>query len=285
MLWDREAGVVRLGGGGTWLEGPAWVGDRVLVSDIPGNRVLAWSEGGDELEIALAPAEFCNGRTVARDGRVYQCSHGRRAVEELFPDLATVVVVDRTPSGTRFNSPNDVVVSRDGSLWFSDPPYGILKPEEGYPGDLEYGACHVFRLDPSGVLTAVVTDMGHPNGLAFSPDEAVLYVADTSSALGGTGRHVRAYDVASGSCTGGRDFYVGRAGLIDGFRVDVEGRCWFSDGDTVVVVGPDGSVLDTIPIPERVANVCFGPDGWLFVAATTSLYRLRTTTSDAALAG
>lgn len=284
MLWDRETGLARLASGGTWLEGPAWVGDRVLVSDIPGNRVLAWSEGSDEFEVAIPGAEFCNGRTVARDGRVYQCSHGRRALEELHHDLSTTVLADRTPYGTRFNSPNDVVVARDSSIWFSDPPYGILKPEEGYPGELEYRGCHVFRLDRSGELTAVVTDMDHPNGLAFSPDESVLYVADTSSALGGTGRHVRAYDVVDRTCTAGRDFYVGRAGLIDGFRVDVEGRCWFSDGDTVTVVGTGGEVLETIPIPEPVANVCFGPDGWLYVAATTSLYRLRTTTSDAALA-
>ncbi len=284
MLWDRDLGVQALATGGTWLEGPAWVGDRVLVSDIPGNRVLSWTEGARSFEVAIADAEFCNGRTVTRTGRVYQCSHGRRAVEELHPDLSTTILTQRTPYGTRYNSPNDVVVARNGSIWFTDPPYGILKPEEGHPGELEYQGCHVFRLDPDGQVTPVVTDLQHPNGLAFSPDETVLYVADTSSALGGDGRHVRAYDVVDAACGQGRDFYVGRAGLIDGFRVDVEGRCWFSDGDTVVVVASDGEVVETIAIPERVANVCFDPDGWLYVAASSSLYRLRTGTTDAALA-
>jgi gluconolactonase len=280
MLWDTDHGLERLATGGTWLEGPAWVGDRLLVSDIPGNRVLAWSEGATEFEVAIADAEFPNGRTVTRDGRVYQCSHGRRAVEELLPDLSTRVLVDRSPYGTRLNSPNDLVVARDGSIWFTDPPYGILMPEEGHPGELEYGECHVFRLSPEGDLTTVVTGLERPNGLAFSSDETVLYVADTSQPPWQVWR----YPVIGDHVGEGIVCYTGSSGPIDGFRVDVEGRCWFSDGESVAVMAPDGHVLDTIDVPERVANVCFGPDGWLYIAATTTLYRVRTFSSDAALA-
>ncbi len=280
MLWDTDHGLERLATGGTWLEGPAWVGDRLLVSDIPGNRVLAWSEGATEFEVAIADAEFPNGRTVARDGRVYQCSHGRRAVEELLPDLSTRVLVDRSPYGTRLNSPNDLVVARDGSIWFTDPPYGIIKDDEGHPGELEYGECHVFRLSREGDLTTVVTGLERPNGLAFSPDESVLYVADTSQPPWLVWR----YPVIDGQVGEGVVCYTGSSGPIDGFRVDVEGRNWFSDGESVAVMASDGQVLDTIDVPERVANVCFGPGGWLYIAATTTLYRVRTFSTDAALA-
>lgn len=277
-LWAGE--LERLATGGTWLEGPAWVGDRLLVSDIPGNRVLAWREGAEDFEVAIADAEFSNGRTVARDGRVYQCSHGRRAVEELHADLSVTTLVDGV-QGVHLNSPNDLVVARDGAIWFTDPPYGIIKPEEGHPGELEYEACWVFRLDPAtGSLTAVVTDLDRPNGLAFSPDESVLYVANSAMH---DGFKVWAYDVVDGACGQARLFYTGRKGVIDGFRVDVEGRLWFSDDDSVAVVAPDGTFLGSFDVPERVANVCFGPDGWLYVAATTTLYRIRTSTSDAAL--
>lgn len=272
--------VERLGTGARWLEGPAWVGDRLLVSDIPGNRVLSWQEGATELEVAVAEAEFTNGRTVARDGRVLQCSHGRRAVEELHPDLTTTVLVDHH-GHARLNSPNDLVVARDGSVWFTDPPYGILQPEEGYPGELEYGACHVFRFVPAtGELTSVVLDLDRPNGLAFSPDESVLYVANSADH---DGFSVWAYDVFEGRCGPGRLFYTGRKGVVDGFRVDVEGRLWLSDEDSVAIVAPDGTFLESVDLPERVANVCFGPDGWLYIAATTTLYRVATSTSDAAL--
>jgi gluconolactonase len=281
-LW-ASTGLERLASGGGWLEGPAWVGDRVLVSDIPNNRVLSWREGTAEFETAIADAEFSNGRTVARDGRVYQCSHGRRAVEELHPDLSTTTLVDGV-IGVRLNSPNDLVVARDGAIWFTDPPYGILKDGEGHPGEIEYGGCWVFHLDPStGELAAVITDLDRPNGLAFSPDESVLYVANSADH---DGFKVWAYDVVDGQCGPGRLFYTGRKGIgiIDGFRVDVDGRLWLSDDDSVAVVDSTGEFLGSIDVPERVANVCFGPDGWLYVAATTTLYRLKTSTSDAALA-
>ncbi len=270
----------RLATGATWLEGPAWVGDRLLVSDIPGNRVLSWREGQSGFDVVIADAEFSNGRTVARDGRVFQCSHGRRAVEELHPDLTTTILVDRH-EGARLNSPNDLVVARDGAIWFTDPPYGILLPEEGHPGELEYGACFVFRYVPStGELTPVVTDLDRPNGLAFSPDESVLYVANSADHDGFT---VWAYDVADGRCGQRRPFYTGRRGVIDGFRVDTQGLVWLSDDDSVAVADPEGTVLGRIAVPERVANLCFGPAGLVYIAATTTLYRLQTASADAAL--
>ena len=277
-LWEPGS-LERLAAGARWLEGPTWVGDRLLVSDIPGNRVLSWREGDTEFEIAVADAEFSNGRTISRDGRVYQCSHGRRAVEELVADLTTVTLVDRF-DGVRLNSPNDLVVARDGSIWFTDPPYGITLPDEGHPGELEYGGCWVFRYVPStGALTPVVTDLDRPNGLAFSPDESVLYVANSADH---DGFKVWAYDVVDGRCGTGRLFYTGRKGVVDGFRVDTEGRLWLSDDDSVAVVDARGVFLGSVDLPERVANVCFGPEGQLYIAATTTLYRLRTHSADAA---
>jgi len=270
-LWaDKEP--EQLATGAAWLEGPTWVGDRLLVSDIPGDRVLSWREGQSEFEVAIPDAEFTNGRTLARGGRVYQCSHGRRAVEELRSDLTTSLVVD-TYKGVRLNSPNDLVVARDGSIWFTDPPYGILLPDEGHPGQLEYGACWVFRYVPAtGELTPVITDLDRPNGLAFSPDESILYVANSADH---DGFKVWAYDVMDGQCGPGRFFYTGRKGVIDGFRVDTEGRLWLSDEDSVAVTSADGVLLDSIDVPERVANVCFAPDG--------QLYMIQTYSADAAL--
>ena len=278
-LWTDDE-PERLATGAAWLEGPTWVGDRLLVSDIPGNRVLSWREGRSEFEVAIPDAEFSNGRTLARDGRVYQCSHGRRGVEQLHPDLTTTLLVDRYDD-VRLNSPNDLVVARDGAIWFTDPPYGILMDGEGHPGEMEYGACWVFRYVPStGELTPVITDLDRPNGLAFSPDESVLYVANSADH---DGFKVWAYDVVDGRCGPGREFYRGRKGVIDGFRVDTEGLLWLSDDDSVAVTDADGVLLGSIDLPERVANVCFGPGGQLYIAATTTLYRIRTYSADAAL--
>jgi gluconolactonase len=278
-LWAHKE-LEQLATGATWLEGPAWVGDRLLVSDIPGDRVLSWREGQSEFEVAIPHAEFTNGRTIARDGRVYQCSHGRRAVEELHADLTTSLLVD-TVNGVRLNSPNDLVVARDGAIWFTDPPYGILLSDEGHPGELEYGACWVFRFRPAtGELTAVITDLDRPNGLAFSPDESVLYVADS---VDHDGFKVWAYDVVDGQCGPGRLFYTGRKGVIDGFRVDTQGFLWLSDDDSIAVTDADGALVDSIDVPERVANMCFAPGGRLYIAATTTLYRIQTYSADAAL--
>ena len=287
-LWDTQTGVVRLATGATWLEGPAWTPWGLLVSDIPANRILRW-DGAEGFEVFATDAEFSNGRTTAPDGRVYQCSHGRRAVEELHADGSVTPLADRFGQA-RLNSPNDVVVGPDGAIWFTDPPYGIIQAHEGHPGEREYGDHYVFRFDPlTGEIRPVVTDVEEPNGLAFAPDGRTLYVADTSAALqpeGRGNRHIRAYDVVEGrACKNGRVFAVMTEGLADGFRVDAEGRIWTSHGTNVTVIGPDGQWLETIPVPELVGNLCFGGPGGtqLFIAASTSLYRIQTFTSAAAM--
>lgn len=275
----------RLGGGATWSEGPLWLAEAeaVIWSDIPGNRILRWSAATGEVTVERTDVEFTNGRTRDLEGRIVTCSHGRRAVERTEPDGTTHVLVDRFGEH-RLNSPNDVVVASDGTIWFTDPPYGILQPHEGHPGEREYGDHYVFRFDPTtNELTPVVIDVEEPNGLAFSPDESLLYVADTSAALrtdGGGNHHIRVYDVIGDRCKNGRVFAEVSPGLADGFRVDVEGNVWTSSADSVQVYAPDGTRLGKIAVPEKVGNVCFGEQD-LYIAASTSLYRVRTLTRGA----
>ncbi|WP_369052971.1 SMP-30/gluconolactonase/LRE family protein [Kineococcus terrestris] len=303
VLEARGAGLVpggerleRLGTMSTWAEGPVWLPQEraVLFSDIPGDRVLRWDEEGG-LRVHREGAEHTNGRTLDAEGRIVACSHGRRALEHEDASGDTSVLVDRW-AGHRFNSPNDVVVARDGSIWFTDPPYGISVVVEGHPGRREYGDNWVFRFDPvTGEVRPVVTDVEEPNGLAFSPDESLLYVADTSAAPvpgGGSHRLVRVYDVLRGTRGGrgpgavpggpvaknGRVFVQVDRGLADGFRVDTAGNVWTSNGDAVSVYAPDGAKLLEVVVGEVVANLCFGGDDGttVFVTASTSLYRLRT---------
>ncbi|WP_184825924.1 SMP-30/gluconolactonase/LRE family protein [Jiangella mangrovi] len=281
------AALERLFTGTVWAEGPVWLPrtQRLRWSDIPNDRILEWDAATGETTVYGTGVEYTNGRVLDLDGHVVQCSHGRRRVERDVGGMVTPIV--DSFEGRRFNSPNDVVVAGDGSIWFTDPPYGIHESgREGHPGEQEYGGCFVFRYDEaSGELSAVVTDMVHPNGLAFSPDESVLYVADTGYLDGGDDapRSIRAYDVAGGRCGNGRVFATVRPGASDGFRVDEEGRIWSSSADSVQVFTPDGVRVAHVPVPEKVSNVCFGgADGTeLFVTASTSLYRIRTTTRSA----
>ncbi len=277
-------GLEQLWTGGEWLEGPVWIPGtgRVRFSDIPNNRILEFSAATGRTLVYDDDAEFANGRTLDLDGAVVQCSHGRRAVEREV-DGHPQVVVDRF-EGRRFNSPNDVVVASDGAIWFTDPPYGLHESgREGYPGRQEYDGCFVFRV-AAGVPVAAITDMVHPNGLAFSPDESRLYVADTAVVWDATApRHIRVYDIADGVASNGRVF-VTPTGVADGFRVDAAGRVWTSSGPLIQVFSPAGELLLDIPMPETVSNLCFGGDDGadLFITATSSLYRLRTTTEAAA---
>lgn len=273
-------------GGATWSEGPVWLPELAVLrwSDIPGDRILEVDPELGEVRVHRTGVEFTNGRTLDLEGHVVQCSHGRRAVEREYPDGRLESIADSW-NGRRLNSPNDVIVASDGAVWFTDPPYGIVLPHEGHPGDPEYGGCYVFRIDPdTGTVDAVITDIEEPNGLAFSPDESVLYVTDTSSALrqDGTGNHhILAYDVSTESvCDNRRIFAVIEPGVADGIRVDEQGRVWSSSADSVQIFAPDGELIGRIPVPEIVGNLCFGgPAGdELYVAASTSIYRISTNT-------
>ena len=263
--------------GTAWGEGPVWLPRerRVRWSDIPNDRILEYDATTGQADVYRTGVEYTNGRTLDHAGAVLQCSHGRRAIErDRAGQLSTVV---DSFEGRRLNSPNDVVVARDGSIWFTDPPYGIHHSgAQGHPGEEEYGGCYVFRFDEHEQrLDAVATDLWHPNGLAFSPDERILYVSDTSVLWHADGHHhIRAYDVVDGRCRNGRVFAVIEPGVPDGFRVDALGRVWTSSGDGVQVYSPAGSRLFTIPLPEVASNLCFG-GGHLYITGKTSLFRVR----------
>ncbi|WP_022907812.1 SMP-30/gluconolactonase/LRE family protein [Curtobacterium sp. B18] len=276
----------RIATGSTWAEGPCWIpATRTLRwSDIPGDRVLQWHADSGETSVYAQGVEFTNGRTLDRGGSVVQCSHGHRRVERDRDGVVTPVV-DRW-HGVRLNSPNDVVVARDGSVWFTDPAYGITQPREGHPGEREYGDHWVFRCGPDGEdLRPVATDVDEPNGLAFDPSEQVLYVASSS----GDEPVIRAYDrrgVRGELLKNGRVFarLEPGEGVPDGIRVDVDGNVWSSSHRGVVVFDPHGTRIGAVVVPEVTANLCFGGDDGttLFLAATTSVYRIATTTRDAA---
>jgi gluconolactonase len=284
-----DAVLERLYTGAVWSEGPVWLPESQSLrwSDIPNDRILEYDSRTGDTRVHRHGVEFTNGRTLDLDGRVVQCCHGRRSVEREV-DGVVETLVDRF-DGRRLNSPNDVVVASDGAIWFTDPPYGILSNVEGHQAEPEYDGCFVFRFEETtGELTPVITDMVHPNGLAFSPEERVLYVSDTGQLVDSTepGR-IRAYDVIDGRCENPRVFAEVRPGVSDGFRVDVEGRVWTSSEDSVQVFSPDGDLLERIPVPEKVGNLCFGGGGDasdgndLYIVASTSLYRIRTTTRQA----
>ena len=278
----------RLCTGAVWSEGPVWLleSGELLWSDIPNNRMLAWHPQRG-MRVWREAVEFTNGHTREADGALLHCSHGQRAVVRTRLDAACQpisdeVVVDRH-QGLRLNSPNDVVVKRDGTIWFTDPPYGIVSDDEGHRADSELGDNYVFRFDPaSGVLTVVSDFVEEPNGLAFSPDESLLYVSDTSAALrkdGSGNHHIVAFDVVSGAQLQNQNprvFAVVSPGLADGFRIDEQGFLYTSSADSVQVYHPDGTRLAVIPVPEKVGNLCFGgvAGNELFVCASTSLYRI-----------
>jgi gluconolactonase len=277
----------RLATGAVWSEGPIWMHEdhSLLWSDIPNNRMLRW-HADEGLSVWREQVEFTNGHTREADGSLLHCSHGHRAIVRTRNPLGAhkaidEVVVDRF-QGKRLNSPNDVVVKSDGSIWFSDPPYGIASNHEGHQAESELGVNYVFRYDPvCGALTAVTDFVQEPNGLAFSPDESQLYVSDTSAALrrdGGGNHHIVRFDVVGGTALAHPQiFAVVGPGLSDGFRLDSRGWVYTSSADSVQVYHPDGTLLAKIAVPEKVGNLTFGGPARneLFICASTSLYRIR----------
>jgi gluconolactonase len=267
--------------GARWAEGPAYfpAARHLIFSDIPNDRLLRFNESDNSVSVFMTNCGFQNGHTVDQQGRLIACEHGGRAVSRVEHDGTRTVLASHY-QGKRLNSPNDVVVKSDGAVWFTDPTYGIDTEYEGYTAASEIGASYVYRIDPrDGSVTAVVTDMSKPNGLAFSPDESLLYVADTGITHDpSVAPVIRVFPVRpDGKTVGeGRLFATCDAGMFDGFRVDVTGHIWTSTGTGVNCYDPDGTLLGKVPVPEIVANVTFGGlrRNRLYIMGQTSLYAL-----------
>ena len=267
-----NAPVKRIATGFDWVEGSVWFGDAgcLLFSDIPNNRILRWSEEG--VATYRAPSNYANGHSRDRQGRLLSCEHGTRRVTRTEWDGSITVIADAF-GGKRLNSPNDVIVANDDAIWFSDPHYGIMTDYEGTKAEQEL-PCAVYRVSPAGEIEAVITDMACPNGLAFSPDESRLYVADTGRMFSSDPQHIRVYDMVDGRPVNGRIFHEIAPGCADGMRVDSDGNLWSSAADGVHCIAPDGHLMGRIFVPETVSNLCFGGrmKHRLFITATTSVY-------------
>lgn len=263
-----DACVEKLATGFQFTEGPVWFseyGGFLVFSDIPGDELKRWSQA-DGVSVFRSPSYNANGNTLDRQGRLVTCEHGSRTVTRTDKD-GTICTLAHAFEGKRLNSPNDAVVKSDGSVWFTDPPYGINAAQK------EQSRNFVFRFEPkTGGLKPVVDDFDMPNGLCFSPDEAKLYIADS-----GEPRHLRVFDVRSdGTLTGGGVFCEIDAGVPDGIRADTKGRVYSTAGDGVQIFAPDGRLIGKILVPEAAANCCFGGPGHhtLFITAQTSLYAI-----------
>ncbi len=273
------AKVERIATGCRWAEGPVWLGDtRSLVwSDIPNNRMLRWDEETGRTSVFRKPSNYANGHTRDRQGRIVSCEHGGRRISRTEYD-GTVTTVADSFQGKRLNSPNDLVVKSDGSIWFTDPTFGILGWYEGTKATPE-SPMNVYRVDASGTIELAVEGINQPNGLAFSPDEKILYIVESRSVP----RKILAYDIVDGrKAVNGRVIIDAGPGTPDGFRVDVDGNLWCGWGmgeaglDGVHVFNPEGKRIGRIDLPERCANLCFGGvhRNRLFMAASTSVYSL-----------
>ena len=274
------AKVERLATGFRWAEGPVWLGDtRQLVwSDVPGNTLYKWDEETGVTSPFRKPSNMGNGNTRDRQGRLLTCEHLARRVTRTEADGRITVLADSF-KGKRLNSPNDIVVKSDGSVWFTDPSFGILGHYEG-DKDVPQLPTNVYRIDADGSISVVMEGINQPNGLAFSPNESILYIVESRS----TPRKILAFDVVGGKTLANRRDLIdaGLKGTPDGFRLDMDGNLWCGWGmgeaglDGVHIFNPEGKRIGRIDLPERCANVCFGGlhRNRLFMAATTSVYSL-----------
>jgi gluconolactonase len=284
----NAAGVERIAHGFRWCEGPVWFGDGrfLLWSDIPNDRIMKWEEETGAVSVYRKPSGYANGNTRDRQGRLITCEHGGRRVSRTEYD-GTVIVIAETFENKRLSSPNDVVVKSDGSIWFTDPPFGLLGHYEGRPAQQEL-PMNVYRVDGlNGEMTVVEGEVNRPNGLCFSPDESMLYLVES----GTSPRNVYAYDVVAGgkALANKRKFIDVGPGTPDGMRCDVDGNLWMGWGmgsaelDGVAIFNPGGKLIGRINLPERCANLCFGGThrNRLFMAASKSVYALYVNTQGA----
>ena len=287
LIGSHEVEIRKHYTGTEWAEGPAYVPARngsdgfVVFSDVPNNRILKYDPASGTTTVFREPSHFSNGNTVDSEGRLVTCEHSRHAISRLEHDGEHRVLVDSFED-KKLNSPNDLVVKSDGSIWFTDPPYGILSGREGPARESELDGNYVYRLEPeSGSISIITTELDRPNGIAFSPDESVLYVADS-----GEPQNVAAFDVNPDgkSVSNFRIFAVVRPGIADGFRCDVQGNIWTSAHDGIHCLTPDGELIGKILIPEqRTANCTFGDQDrqTLYICGDVSLYSVRLNVSGA----
>ena len=282
-----NAPLQKLGDGFAWLEGPVWFADQacLLVSDLPNDRIMRWTEDGG-MSVFRQPSGFANGHTRDQQGRLIGCSHQHRCITRTELDGQVTILADRY-AGKRLNSPNDVVCKSDGTIWFSDPHYGINTDYEGGKQTPELPPA-LYRLDPAdGSLVVMAADFAGPNGLAFSPDERLLYVAESGPQFAADPvQHIRVFDVLEGGrrLSGGRVFHTISPGFADGFRLDQDGNVWSSAADGVHCIAPDGQKLGRIKTPFPVANLTFGGRhrARLFICASHTLFAIYTNQRGAA---
>lgn len=282
-----------LASGFIWTEGPVWMNDTLYFNDIPSKKMMKWQEQIG-VNVALENNEFANGNTIDKSGRMVSCEHGgRRVLCRIDPEneQAIEILADKY-RGKRLNSPNDVIVRSDGSVWFTDPPYGINSEVEGYPANSEMDGCYVFCVLNDGSIHVVARDFDKPNGLAFSPDEKKLYIADSGAIRGASfpeidyslPHHIRVFDVEGITLSNSRIFSVITPGVPDGLRVDLAGQVWTSALDGVHCLDSNGQCLGKIRLPKQTSNLCFGGSNGtdMFITSSDSVWRVRTKVKDAA---
>ncbi len=269
-----------------WSEGPVWMPDanQLVWSDIPNSRMMRWTpEGG--VSVFRTDSNYSNGNTRDRNGRLITCEHGGRRVTRTEADGSVTVIADKY-KGKKLNSPNDAVVKSDGSIWFTDPNYGIMSDYEGYKAEPEQDGNYVYRVDPkSGKITVAVDDFSKPNGLAFSPDESTLYIADSAISHDPDGpSHIRSFKVGKDGTLRGGKVFATTDGIPDGLRVDTGGNVWTSAGAGINAYAASGDLLGRIRFPQVVANLCFGGPkrNRIFVACTHEIYAFYVTASGVA---
>ena len=261
-----------------WAEGPCYIKShkKLYFSDIPNNHLLSWD--GSNVKIEKDPSNFINGNTEDLEGNLISCSHGGRCLYKTDINGNTTTLVDKYLD-KKLNSPNDVVVKSDGSIWFTDPPYGILSDYEGYKGDMEYGACYVFRYDPKeNNLEVVSKDFLKPNGLAFSVNEDKIYIADSGGSHDvNAPNQIMVYDIVENKILkNGKVFHKFNPFFADGFRVDKDDNVWTSAGKGIKCFNPQGEVIGQLLLPDLVANLTFGGENnnILYVTSSSNLYSM-----------